>query len=63
MSLLREALGQRLQSAAVFGSRARGDGRPDSDLDLLIVLTERNATDMPMRLEPSTTPGSGASRK
>jgi predicted nucleotidyltransferase len=45
VSQLREAFGQRLQSAALFGSRARGDARPDSDLDLLIVLAERNATD------------------
>lgn len=38
----------------LFGSRARGEGRPDSDLDLLIVLPEienkRAATVQVMRL-------------
>lgn len=35
--LLRDALGPIAMAAAVFGSRARGDDRPDSDLDLLVV--------------------------
>jgi uncharacterized protein len=30
---LREAFGTRLVSALLFGSRARGDHRPDSDYD------------------------------
>lgn len=30
--------GERLERVAVFGSRARGDLGPDSDIDLLIVL-------------------------
>jgi uncharacterized protein len=30
--------GDRLKGVYLFGSRARGDARPDSDLDLLVVL-------------------------
>jgi predicted nucleotidyltransferase len=35
--LLEETLGERLVSVVLFGSVARGDARPTSDLDLLIV--------------------------
>jgi hypothetical protein len=31
---------QRLERAWLFGSRARGEGREDSDLDLLVVVRE-----------------------
>jgi len=34
---LREALGDRLVSIVLFGSRARGDARPESDWDLLVL--------------------------
>ena len=37
---LRQAYGQRLQRAVLFGSRARGDARPDSDYDVAIFLTD-----------------------
>ena len=37
VDLLRERLRGDLVSAVLFGSRARGDARPDSDIDLLIV--------------------------
>lgn len=35
---LREAFGARLVSALLFGSRARGDQRPDSDYDVAVFL-------------------------
>lgn len=35
--LLRDALGERLVSVVLFGSVARGEARPDSDIDLLVV--------------------------
>lgn len=34
-----EAYGSRLAGLHLFGSRARGDHRPDSDVDLAVVLT------------------------
>ncbi len=37
-----EALyGERLVQMVLFGSRARGDAKPDSDVDVLIVLRDR----------------------
>lgn len=39
---LRDALGPMAKAAAVFGSRARGDDRPDSDLDLLVVIEDES---------------------
>src|ERR1043165_10119011 len=37
---LREAFGARLVSALLFGSRARGDHRPDSDYDVAVLLKD-----------------------
>lgn len=37
LRLLRDRLGEGLVSLVVFGSVARGDARPESDIDLLIV--------------------------
>ncbi|MBI2060814.1 MAG: nucleotidyltransferase domain-containing protein [Nitrospirae bacterium] len=37
---LREALQDRLVRVALFGSRARNDWRPDSDYDVLMVVTD-----------------------
>jgi len=39
-SRLRETVGARLDALWLFGSRARGDARPDSDYDLLVVVDE-----------------------
>lgn len=36
---LRELFGERLREVRMFGSSARGDEDPDSDLDLLVVLS------------------------
>ncbi len=35
---LREALGERLARAILFGSRARGEGHEESDLDIAVVV-------------------------
>jgi len=37
VDLLREHFGESLVSVVLYGSRARGDARPESDLDLLVV--------------------------
>lgn len=37
---LRQTLGEQLIGAWLFGSKARGDFAPDSDIDLLIVIPE-----------------------
>lgn len=37
---LRRELGPRLQRIVLFGSRARGDARDDSDYDLLLLMSE-----------------------
>jgi uncharacterized protein len=35
---LAQIYGERLERVVLFGSQARGDARPDSDIDLLVVL-------------------------
>ncbi|WP_010477755.1 nucleotidyltransferase family protein [Thermococcus zilligii] len=37
---IREAFGDRVEEVIIFGSRVRGDFRPDSDLDVLLVLRD-----------------------
>lgn len=34
-----------LMSLVLFGSQARGDAKPDSDIDVLVVLKEKNTQD------------------
>lgn len=37
---IRAALGVKLRELRLFGSKARGDARPDSDLDVLVVVDD-----------------------
>jgi uncharacterized protein len=37
---LRDIYGARLRDVVLYGSSARGDAQPDSDIDLLVVLDE-----------------------
>jgi predicted nucleotidyltransferase len=39
---VRQVLGPHLKELILFGSRARGDARPDSDYDVLVVVDERS---------------------
>lgn len=39
---LEEAYGDRVSRVVLFGSRARGDARPDSDYDVAVFLNEMN---------------------
>ena len=36
---LNQAIGNQLIELKLFGSKARGDDRPDSDIDLLVIVT------------------------
>lgn len=47
IAALQEALGDDLVALVLFGSRARGDARPDSDWDLLLIA--KNLPDSPWR--------------
>src|SRR5712691_2261832 len=39
---LNEAYGERIERVVLFGSRARGDARPDSDYDVAVFLKDRS---------------------
>src|SRR5205809_136992 len=41
-TVLKSLLGDNLMSIRLFGSRARGEGTDESDLDVLIVLREKD---------------------
>jgi predicted nucleotidyltransferase len=41
-TVLHSLLGENLLSLRLFGSRARGEGTEESDLDVLVVLREKN---------------------
>lgn len=43
---LREKLGERVEEIILFGSRARGDAREDSDYDVLVVVRDER---LPLR--------------
>ena len=40
VAAVRQHYGKRLVDILIFGSRARGDARPDSDLDLAVILED-----------------------
>ncbi len=41
---IRKELKEHIKKIVLFGSRARGDFRPDSDYDVLIILDQNNKT-------------------
>lgn len=48
---VRQRLGARVKSITLYGSRARGDAKPGSDYDMLLVLTERTPATRAIVLE------------
>ena len=61
-ALLRTRFGTRLERTVLFGSRARGDAREDSDIDVLVVIRDmtpserREAVDLAYRASRETAP-------
>jgi predicted nucleotidyltransferase len=63
---LEQALGGQLIELKLFGSKARGDGRPDSDVDVLVIVTTDDwhirdkvydvATDMSLQVDICISP-------
>ncbi len=50
---VRRAYGDRLKGLVVFGSRARGDASPDSDLDVAVVLAGESIDRSRDRMAPA----------
>lgn len=46
VNALLQRFGGRLADAFVFGSKARGESRPDSDVDVMVILDRPNADDL-----------------
>lgn len=59
---LQKTLSERLLAVALFGSAARGQARPDSDIDLLVIVEDdpsaalRDALAVRQTIEPTLTP-------
>ena len=43
---LQHCIGGKLVDAFIFGSKARGDSRPDSDVDVMVILDHPTAQDL-----------------
>ncbi len=52
-SALRQVHGQRLKKVVLYGSIARGDAKPDSDIDVMVVLdrVDNYSTDLRTNIE------------
>jgi len=42
LSILRERFGKRMEKIVLFGSKSRGDSEPDSDIDILVIMSDED---------------------